>query len=337
VLYYADTLFRDAGVPAIASVGISAFKLMATLSAAVYVDLYGRRLLLFVGCSMMLLALVGLGTAFSFPYSSASDCEAHHSNAACPSTCSWSSGAGADGADGSCGSTGLDGQKTFILVSLFIYIGGYQVGFGPVVWLIISEVFPLLVRGKAVAAAVVTNFFFNALMTLLFPVELSAIGPGLSFFLYAALLCYAFYFVSIYVPETRGLGLTQIEEEFRRRAEGEKTSVVSVLHDLHDLHGKLEGDDGAGAGAGAGSGAGTVWAGAGGRGTYAKVGWVEGVGNTGRKGSITGITGMGLGMGMPMVVTPTPDSDDEESGGGYQYTDADAGSEVEDEKSNTPY
>ncbi|KAJ1410753.1 hypothetical protein B484DRAFT_423138 [Ochromonadaceae sp. CCMP2298] len=211
VLYYADTLFRDAGVPPIASVGISAFKLLATLGAAFNVDRYGRRKLLFLGCSLMLLALLGLGTAFSFPYSSAQECAAHDSSAACPSTCSWS--------DSSCGSTGLDGQKIFILVSLFVYIGGYQVGFGPVVWLIISEVFPLQVRGKAVACAVVTNFFFNALMTLLFPIELELIGPGFSFFLYAALLCYAFYFVRVYVPETRGLSLMEIEEEFRIRAE----------------------------------------------------------------------------------------------------------------------
>ena len=45
--------------------------------------------------------------------------------------------------------------QVIILLALFVYIGGYQVGFGPISWLLISEIFPLEVRGKAVSVAVV--------------------------------------------------------------------------------------------------------------------------------------------------------------------------------------
>lgn len=66
---------------------------------------------------------------------------------------------------------------------MFIYIGGYQIGFGPISWLLISEVFPLEVRGQAVAVAVQTNFFWNVITSYLFPIATSAIGLFLSCFL----------------------------------------------------------------------------------------------------------------------------------------------------------
>ena len=65
---------------------------------------------------------------------------------------------------------------------MFIYIGGYQIGFGPIAWLLISEVFPLEVRGQAVAVAVQTNFFWNVITSYLFPVATSAIGKKNLFF-----------------------------------------------------------------------------------------------------------------------------------------------------------
>jgi K+-transporting ATPase c subunit len=64
---------------------------------------------------------------------------------------------------------------------MFVYIGGYQIGFGPIAWLLISEVFPLEVRGQAVAVAVQTNFFWNVVTSYLFPIATSAIGEWIFF------------------------------------------------------------------------------------------------------------------------------------------------------------
>ncbi|KAJ1426934.1 general substrate transporter [Ochromonadaceae sp. CCMP2298] len=195
VLYYAVTIFEDVGVDTVASIGISLFKLVATLIATFNVDKYGRKLLLYIGCSLMLVALLILGTAFIFPYKGEGDC-----NDDC--TC--------------CGATGIGAQKGIILAALFVYIGGYQVGYGPIAWLLISEIFPLKVRGKAVSIAVVTNFFCNAVVSFIFPVELDTIGSAATFYIYAAILAVGIYFVYRYVPETKGFTLEQIEENFLR-------------------------------------------------------------------------------------------------------------------------
>ena len=61
---------------------------------------------------------------------------------------------------------------------MFIYIGGYQIGFGPISWLLISEVFPLEVRGQAVAVAVQMNFFWNVVTSYLFPLATESIGEN---------------------------------------------------------------------------------------------------------------------------------------------------------------
>ena len=113
-----------------------------------------------------------------------------------------------------CGANGMTSQKTVILTALFIYIGGYQVGFGPISWLLISEIFPLEVRGKAVALAVLTNFLWNTVVAFLFPVELEYIGSSSTFFIYAAVLVVSVVFIYRKVPETKGMSLEQIEEFF---------------------------------------------------------------------------------------------------------------------------
>lgn len=106
VLSYATPIFQDFGLADTASVLLAAIKLVATLGAVVTVERFGRRKLLFAGCSLMLVALIVLS--------------------AIPSNGSQSQGA-----------------KVVILVAMVVYIGGYQVGFGPIGWVIIGEVFPL--------------------------------------------------------------------------------------------------------------------------------------------------------------------------------------------------
>ena len=121
-----------------------------------------------------------------------------------------------DGSCTCCGVRGITSQKVVILTALFIYIGGYQVGFGPITWLLISEIFPLEVRGKAVSIAVVTNFFWNTVMTFLFPLELDYIGSAATFFIYAGILIVSIFFIYSAVPETKGMSLEGIEEYFIR-------------------------------------------------------------------------------------------------------------------------
>lgn len=222
VLYYADTLFEDVGMSLSASILIAAFKLVATFVATFTVDKYGRKQLLIWGCSLMFIALFILTIAFMFSYMSSDDCNGYTEDDTCPSGgCQWKSSCDstcvlsgmADNECTCCGAS-FDFHKDILLIALFVYIGGYQIGFGPISWLMISEIFPLEVRGKAVSLAVVTNFFWNTVMTLLFPVELEYLGSSLTFALYAIIIVMALYFIYKHVPETKGMTLEEIESYF---------------------------------------------------------------------------------------------------------------------------
>ena len=110
-----------------------------------------------------------------------------------------------------------------VVFALVVYVCGYQVGFGPISWLIISEVFPLRTRSYAISAAVSVNFGVNLLMTATLKFLQDAfdhISPGRGasylFGLYAVLCAVSLGFVALFVPETKGKSLEQIEAELTR-------------------------------------------------------------------------------------------------------------------------
>lgn len=176
---YAAPIFRDAGLSDWSSILVAAFKLIATLVSASLVEQYGRKRLLYTGNSLMLGALFLLSYAFG-------------------QTTTAPGGI----------------LETFILVSMFIYIGGYQLSFGPIAWLMISECFPMAIRGQAVAVAVQLNFFFNALVQLAVPLLEKWIGLNVTFAIFALFTAYSLYFIKVYVPETKGMTLEEIEQQF---------------------------------------------------------------------------------------------------------------------------
>jgi len=194
VLYFATNIFKSAGfgsAAALSSVGVGLVKLLATLFTVWRIDQYGRRLLLFVGIGMMTVALALIGTAFLFR-----ECAAPGvSLAMCPDE-----------------SVGL--PKTWALLTVFglmVYVSGYQVSFGPISWLMISEVFPLRVRGAALSIAAVVNFASNIMMTLTAEVLQDALTPSGVFFSYLGLAVLSLLFVNAMVPETKGKTLEEIE------------------------------------------------------------------------------------------------------------------------------
>jgi MFS family permease len=144
-LYYAAGIFKAAGIESYAAVLTGAFKLVMTLLSVVVVDKYGRRWLLFVGISIMLAALIVLTSAFH-GYEPVNDDDD-------------------DSVDGS----GFTPRTLAIVLGMFLFIGGYQVSFGPIAWLLISEVFALDVRDSAIAVAVQANFFWNLVVSFGYP------------------------------------------------------------------------------------------------------------------------------------------------------------------------
>merc|ERR1712113_562681 len=155
----------------------------------------------------MTVALALIGTAFLFR-----DCtQAGVSLAACPDA-----------------SIGLPrGWALLTVFGLMIYVSGYQVSFGPIAWLMISEIFPLRVRGAALSIAAVVNFASNIMMTLTSQVLQDALTPAGVFFSYMVLAMVSLLFVKTYVPETKGKTLEEIERMMTRAPARE--SAVGVV------------------------------------------------------------------------------------------------------------
>ena len=104
-----------------------------------------------------------------------------------------------------------------ILLFVVIFVFIMQGTAGPLVWLMLAEIFPLEIRGFAIGVSVfllwVTNFFVG----LFFPSLVAAINISGTFFVFAAIGALSLLFIWTMVPETRGRTLEQLEEQFRRK------------------------------------------------------------------------------------------------------------------------
>lgn len=92
--------------------------------------------------------------------------------------------------------------------------------FGPVSWLIVGEVFPLRVRGQAIALATLTNFGSNFAVSLVLPTLQETFGQSAMYFTFAAIGVAALVTINAYVPETKGKSLEEIERMWEVEASG---------------------------------------------------------------------------------------------------------------------
>ena len=110
-------------------------------------------------------------------------------------------------------------QLAWIAVaSVATFVGFFAIGLGPVFWLLISEIFPLALRGRAMSVATVANWGFNLIVSATFLNLVAAAGESGTFLIYAILSIVALGFVIALVPETKGHSLEQIELDFQRLA-----------------------------------------------------------------------------------------------------------------------
>lgn len=110
------------------------------------------------------------------------------------------------------GSTALP----FIVLSMTIFFLAFmQACIGPVLWLIIAEIFPLQLRGLGMGICIFFLWIVDFCVGTAFPILLSAIGLGATFFFFVGALIIAFIFVKTCVPETKGKSLEEIERYFR--------------------------------------------------------------------------------------------------------------------------
>ncbi|GGF92783.1 MFS transporter [Rhodococcoides trifolii] len=104
----------------------------------------------------------------------------------------------------------------FILVFVVLFVFSMQGTIGPLVWLMLAEIFPLKIRSFAIGVCVFALWIANAVVALAFPPVVNALGIAPTFFIFAALGILALIFVKTQVPETRGQSLEKLEERFRK-------------------------------------------------------------------------------------------------------------------------
>jgi sugar porter (SP) family MFS transporter len=180
VIYYAPTILSGIGLSnsnALAqTVLVGATNVVFTVVAVLLLDRIGRRKLLLTGTVGLLLGLIVLGVYFS-------------------------------------SGTLQDRAGSLALVGLLIYIASFAIGLGPVFWLMISEIFPVGVRSKAMAVCTVANWAANFLVAQTFLSLTGVITRQGVFFLYAGLAIIATAFFATRVPETRHRSLEDIQAE----------------------------------------------------------------------------------------------------------------------------
>jgi sugar porter (SP) family MFS transporter len=108
-----------------------------------------------------------------------------------------------------------DIKPYFILLFVILFVFCMQATIGPLVWLLLAEIFPLKIRSFAMGVCVFCLWSANAVVAFGFPPMVAAVGISSSFFVFAALGVLAWIFIYTMVPETRGVSLEEFEEEMR--------------------------------------------------------------------------------------------------------------------------
>jgi MFS family permease len=169
---------RSHSAAILATAGVGVINVLLTIVAVWLLDRVGRRPLLLYGLAGMVISLAILGFGFLSP--------------------------------------NLTRELAWIsVICVMFYVACFAIGLGPVFWLMISEIYPLKIRGRAMGIATVANWGSNLLVAMTFLSLLRSLGRPWTFWLYALVGVAGWIFVARMVPETKGKTLEQIEAEWR--------------------------------------------------------------------------------------------------------------------------
>ena len=201
VIYYSPKIFLMAGfdgaVAAIwASVGVGLVNVIFTVVSVYFVDRLGRRKLYFIGLSGIVVSLLLLGLCFVYVNQLG------------------------------------DSVKWVAILLIFCYVAFFAISIGPLGWLIISEIFPLKLRGLGASLGSLSVWLFNSIVSFTFFKIVKALtipgkeilmegedlgNPAGAFWFYGGIAFLALIWGYFYVPETKGVSLEQIESFWRKR------------------------------------------------------------------------------------------------------------------------
>jgi len=198
VIYYAPLMFKNLGASTDSSflqtVIVGVALVVFTVVAQVTVDRWGRKPLLITGAAIMAVAMLAIGFLFN------------------------SAGHDASGATLALSKT----TSVWALVAVVTYIAGFSLSWGPIVWVMLSEIFPNSIKGTAMAIAVAAQWIANLFISVTFKmldgntVLNHAFNHGFAYWLYGICSVLAALFVMRFVPETKGKSLEAIEQLWHR-------------------------------------------------------------------------------------------------------------------------
>ncbi|KAJ0255847.1 Sugar transporter ERD6-like 6 [Hirschfeldia incana] len=186
VLFYSSTIFESAGVTSsnAATFGVGAIQVVATAISTWLVDKAGRRLLLTISSVGMTISLVIVAAAFYLKGFVSHDSDMYSM------------------------------LSILSVVGVVAMVVSFSLGMGPIPWLIMSEILPVNIKGLAGSIATLANWFFSWLITMTANLLL-AWSSGGTFTLYAVVCAFTVVFVTLWVPETKGKTLEELQALFR--------------------------------------------------------------------------------------------------------------------------
>ncbi|EAR00937.1 sugar porter family MFS transporter [Maribacter sp. HTCC2170] len=241
VFYYAPTIFEQAGGSTDSSflqaIVVGLTNLVFTLVAIWLIDKLGRKPLLLIGTTFMTIALLMAAFAFNnATYDLNENTLNKISNNEIKNALTDLSGKSFDGQAALFAEveTKLNADQflefkrneitntikinaTLVLIAILLYVASFAISLGPVMWTLISEVFPSKIKGIAISVVGFFNSLVSFSVTQVFPWELSNLGPTTTFAIYALLSFCAIIFVYKFVIETKGKTLEEVEELLIRK------------------------------------------------------------------------------------------------------------------------
>ena len=180
VMYYAPRIFSIAGFSSTeqqlwGTVIVGITNVLATFIAIAFVDRLGRKPIMYVGFAVMGCAMITVGLLFNMDLEKS------------PALGTWAIGA------------------------LLLFIVGFAMSAGPIIWVLCAEIFPLSGRDLGVTFSTATNWIVNAIVGQTFLTLLTGFGNGNTFLLYGGLNALFVIFFLMFVPETKGVSLEKIE------------------------------------------------------------------------------------------------------------------------------
>jgi SP family arabinose:H+ symporter-like MFS transporter len=179
VIYYGPRILEQAGFTLNNALGgqvtIGLVNVVFTFVAIFTIDRWGRRPLLFAGIGGAVISLIVIGALFAIGLTSG----------------------------------------PWILIFILAFIACFAFSFGPVCWVVIGEIFPNAIRGKAMALATLSLWIGNFLVGQLTPVMLEGLGSSWTFWLFALCCSPALWITWKLIPETKGRSLENIEAHWK--------------------------------------------------------------------------------------------------------------------------